>query len=606
MKVHQFQHEMRTTSNVLGRKHGIHVVFEGDQAGTDGKRIILPSLPPSKELTQAQVRTMRGYVDHEAGHIRHSDMPRLMDFYDRCAHNGKMDLKHLHNSLEDIWMERRVLDEYKGSLPNISQVMETVKAKEIEELEKATKEKGVSPLEEMNVHSACFAITTVGRKPYGREKLFEAVDLIPEKLQAHAEVWTEHARNCANSEEVITLAKSIYKLLKEDDPELDSNPEDFDPQAGEGMEEGENSPDYREGQEGNPCAGNDMSGEGQEGEGEGKPAWVNVSPTEALNQGEGDGASGAIVCNPGGLQGEYTVYSTEYDVDYRRGEPRKDHGESYVYDVVNSTDYSNYEERKSQITGSILTMKTKLKRSLLAVQRRDWDTAREVGKLDTRRLVAASQGTRNVFKQRKDREELDTVVTVLVDLSGSMGGRKSEVARDCTIALAECLSGGGITFNVVGFCNKRYSQADERKYFRPEPLDTVFFKDFDTPMRMARGAIGKLPDAVGGGNSDYDFICNAINDLKTRPEKRKVLLVLSDGHPANAGYGDHNEIIRHCKEAANQTSRKFGVECVGVGICDDTVKQIYNNNVVVNQVEDLSSAVFNKLTGILIEGKRKL
>ena len=253
-----------------------------------------------------------------------------------------------------------------------------------------------------------------------------------------------------------------------------------------------------------------------------------------------------------------------------------------------------------------MAMKTRLKRALLAKKQRDWDPGREIGRLDSKRMVAAYNGSKAVFKQRVDKEDEDTVVTILIDLSGSMWQvDKIETARDCAVALSECLSGSDIKFNVVGFCNRRdcSSGVDDRyAYHRPEPLDTVFFKDFDTPLRVAKGAINRIPDACGGNNSDYDFIVNSLNTLAKRPEKRKVLLVLSDGCPANAGGASTNEHIEHCRVAATKDAKKLGVECVGVGICDSSVSKIYPNHVSINNVSDLSSTVFTKLTKILLDG----
>jgi len=602
MQAHEFMHEMAVTSAVFGRQHGINVVFKGDQAGTDGKTIMLPALPLDKKLSPAQVRAMRGYVDHEAGHIRHSDMPRVMEFYDRCLHNGKEDLKNLHNALEDIWMEERVMDDYAGSRKNITQVTELVKGKEYDALEETRKKLGgKDPLEKMSVQAAGLGITTVGRKSYGGENLEKLMDVLPDNLKDHADKWCEEALKCKNSGEVITLAKSVYKLLKEDDPDLQSNPEDFDPQAGEGMDEGENSPEYQRGQmDGeNPFASKSLEAKEEEGEGEGEPAWAKGEQMDdALNE-PGDGASGCVGGEGPGLSGGYKVYTTEKDVQYRRGKNPPPFADRDTQRVIDSTNHADYDNRKSSISGNIMTMKSKLKRALLAKQRRDWDTGREVGRLDSKRLVAAYAGHRSVFKQRTDREEEDTAVTILVDLSGSMYGDRAEVARDCVVALAECLEGSSIAYNVVGFCNKRYpNEVDRNKYHRPEPLDTLFFKDFDDNLRTCRASIELIPEAVGGNNSDYDFIVNAVNDLKKRPEERKVLFVLSDGHPANSGGGSRQQLIKFCKDAT-ETANKQGVECVGIGICDNSVSKIYKDHVVVQNVNELSSSVFNKLTQLL-------
>jgi len=597
MKVHEFMYEMRSTASTFGRKHDIQVQFEGDQAYTDGKVINLPALPTSGNLSNAQVRAMRGYVDHEAGHIRHSDMPRVIEFYDRCQNNDKAALRDIHNCLEDHWMEAKVMDEYAGTRKNLWQLNELIASTNADEWGKDT-DWGT-----FNHGSVCNGISSVGYEGNSGDNMKKLIDQVPEEFQDHVRGWVEHAIKCENSEEVITLAKSVYKLLEED-PEMQQSPEDFDPQAGEDMGEGDNSEEYKKaqakgkGQEGNPFDSN--QGQGKEGEGE--PQWAKADNTEALNSAEqGDGASGAIGGNNGNLKGAYKVWSTKNDVEYKRGVKESDQGLGELHKIVNSSDHSKYDTKKAEISGNINTMKTKLKRSLLAKKQRDWDPGREVGRLDSKRLVSAYTGSRTVFKQRIDREEEDTAVTILVDLSGSMYGRKADVANDCVVALSECLAGSGITFNVVGFCNRRWNYDVGYGYHRPEPLDTVFFKDFDTPLRIARSSIGQITKAVGGNNSDYDFIVNAVNALTKRQEQRKVLFVLSDGSPVNSGDASTSELIRHCK-IATQDAKKKGVECIGIGICDSSVARIYSDNVVVNNVNDLSSAVFNKLTKLLVDG----
>ena len=169
--------------------------------------------------------------------------------------------------------------------------------------------------------------------------------------------------------------------------------------------------------------------------------------------------------------------------------------------------------------------------------------------------------------------------------------------------MAECLEGTQINYKIEGFCNRGMpegcSGGENGQYHRYERLDTTVFKDYDTRLSSCRAGLGHLPEAVGGNNSDYDFISNALSELKKRPEKRKVLFVLSDGHPAHRSDAGMDEIIRHCKDAIKRADRD-GVECIGIGICDDSVKRIYNKNVVVNNVNELSSKVFNTLSKLLV------
>lgn len=585
MKVHQFMHEMSGTSATFGRKSDISVVFKGDQAATDGSTIILPSLPMNKDLTHEQVLAMRGFVDHEAGHIRHSDMPRIMDFYSRCVNNGKEDLKNIHNALEDIWMEQKVQDEYPGSFKNLKQADVLVRSREYGEFGPAV-EAGEYDPKAITATNICLAITT-SKKGFNGEGSYSSKlrALLGDNLVEFSDKWYEQALACENSEDVITLAKSVYKLLKED-PNLSSSPEDFDPTSGEGAEEGEPMPEGKGEKEVKSAIGDALTSGNVHGEEMGEPA----------------GGVGDMV---GDFEdSSYRVSTTEYDREFKRGVDVDTPGYTgyELVRIVNTGEHTEYDNIKAGLRSDIMTMKNKLKRALLARQQRDWDFGRETGRLDTKRLVGAYRGSQTVFKQRIDRQEEDTAITLLVDLSGSMVGEPSTVARDCAVALSECLDGSNLKFRVTGFRNSRKIPSCEGKFHRYRPLDIVTFKDYNMSLRQTRGSIAMIPHAVGGDNSDYDFLVHEFGVLKARPEKRKVLIVLSDGYPASYSMASRGEIIKHCKIAVKEAQRD-SIECVGIGIQSPAVSEIYQDYVVVDNISELSGTMFNKLTGLLLKGQ---
>jgi len=265
MKVSELQHELTTNSAGFGRSKDVQVVFEGTQAGTDGSTIMLPALPDT-ELNTQQERILRGYVDHEAGHLRHSNVPFVIDKYKKWNEAGHQGLKNIHNALEDVWMERKVCSEYRGSRKNLKELTESVQGKEL----KALKEYG-QELATNSSTTAAFSITSTGLD-YGTKHQEEVKGFIPEDMRPHTEQWIKALDDCKNSEDVIEVAKKVYQHLI-DDPESQSDPEDFPDQegySGEEKEEGEGEP--KEGQvdeDGDPTeAGGKPSGD--EGEGKGK------------------------------------------------------------------------------------------------------------------------------------------------------------------------------------------------------------------------------------------------------------------------------------------------------------------------------------------------
>jgi len=210
-----------------------------------------------------------------------------------------------------------------------------------------------------------------------------------------------------------------------------------------------------------------------------------------------------------------------------------------------------------------------------------------------------------VFKQRTDREDHDTAISILIDLSGSMYNRKIKVARDCAIALSECFEGTSMSYRISGFSNNSMPKGvgGGGKYHRYERLDHTVFKGYDDPLRVSRGSVYLITEAVGGNNSDYDFIDRELYTLSRRPEKRKVLFVLSDGHVACRSDAPTSEHERLIKENLKHYKSKYSVESVGIGIKSDAVKSIYPDNTVVESVDELSGAAFGMLTDILFRDK---
>ena len=615
MKVHEFMHEMRTTSAILGRTSGISVVFEGDEAKTDGKTIYLPALPHQADLTQEQVMAMRGYVDHEAGHNRHSDMDRIISFYDKNQNNGRPDLNGLHNSLEDVWMEEKVLDEYPGAWKNLRQTHELARRKERSIWDNEGDEKIRQFLKDSPNEEIGMGITLHKNDDFNTESVKELQSRMSDEVNAMGKHYAQLARDCADSSEVIELAKRIYQYNSETPPQ-NQTPEDFDQKAQAGdlddlageEAEGPNSSNYREGQ--GEAEARKGKAKGQ-GEGKGlKEATQDMGEVLTAAGEDAEGAGGIGTCMDNGLRGGYRVYTTVEDETFVRGGDSKHRLQAIVDDLDHIT---NYDAQKATLRSDVMVMKNKLRRALMARQQRDWDFGREYGRLDSKRLVAASQGVKQVWKRRTEREDHDTAISILIDLSGSMGGQKAETARDCAIALSECFEGTQMSYRISGFYNagmprqqSRYTTRNETKglYHRYEKLAHPVFKDYDDSLRVTRGSVYMIDQAVGGNNSDYDFVDRELYGLSRRPEARKVLFVLSDGHVAcmsDAPSYEHNKLI---KQNLKYYKSRHGVESVGIGIMSNAVEDIYPDNVVVQSVSDLSGACFNMLTDILFRDQR--
>lgn len=621
MKGKLFSHEIGKTSTVFGRKHDVRVVFQGDGAATDGGTIILPSLDHNSDVNEAEADIMRGYVDHEAGHVRHTDFNALGEF--AKASDGNQLVRSVHNALEDIWLERRVMDEYPGAAENLKAVSTAVNSEFLNEITAG------DPRLQDDVFITAVALTWEGRKDYGGDSNQQCIDLLPDDIQRQLPLWVAALDGCKDTADVITLAKIVEKEIRDGDYK-DERKEGDKPESGKGSGgdgdgdgdgAGDNPDNERGGDETQPVSGDDGGGQdiggqpaGSEGEDQPEEGGTVVSGSDTVapdsgtsgddvytNFDVGEIVRGKIASNKriaGNTSGSYTPLSTAHDEWHTRK------GKTRLSRNLRRTSAKDYDRALSVMSGQVNVMRRKLERALAAKMARDWDYGKEDGRLDNKRLVGAFNGSRTVFKEREDRREIDTAFTVLIDLSGSMGGRgnKAKVAQQCAMALAEAVDKTGVAYEVLGFNNIRSmpyevyaDMSDVRDYARIDPIDMWVFKAFHERLFEAKGAMASIAAVVDGCNSDGECVEQAYERLVVRPEKRKVMMVLSDGQPACNGHSQH-KYLRQVVEKIG----KDGTDLVGIGILTDAVEDFYPKYTVVRSVDDLAGSAMDQLSRILL------
>jgi cobaltochelatase CobT subunit len=623
MRSDLFMHEVTGTSNVFGRKSGVKVVFKGDMAATDHETIYLPTLGADKEISDEQQRIVRGYADHEAGHIRHTDRKASKALIEECMAKNNMLLKHTWNALEDIWLEKRVISEYPGSLENLKATASAVDRNAVEQMKTADPEKLTDPK-----FVGPVAITWEGRKSYGHGTGDACLDMIDPKLRARLPDWIAALDDCKRTEDVIELARKVVDELRSG--ELETKEEEQEEETPPPVPVNGGSDD------GDDEAEVEGPGEGEKAEGEKGEGEIGLTPSDDPMYGD----------TPSGMPGEDTTppeLGTEEDTEER--EPERYDEEVFdkfdLADVVKNeleqltvsgsdvyrpyttehdkwhsrhTSYTSsrllfsygsaalYEKRLNAMAGSVNVARRTLERVLAAKMNRDWDYGREAGRLDTRRLVRAYSAQPNVFKMRTDAPAIDTAVTMLIDLSGSMcGDGKAQTARDVAIVFAEAMTKAGIAVEVLGFANESGPKADASvgHYSRYEPLDMYIFKAFDERLIDARAAMSVIDDFADGNNTDGEALLYAYGRLKKRPEKRRVMMTLSDGYPyAACAYGS-SHLQDHLRQVVKEITAR-GVECVGIGICDHAVQHYYPRWAIIDDVNALGTSVMNEIGKVLV------
>ncbi|MDA9678440.1 cobalamin biosynthesis protein CobT [Candidatus Pelagibacter sp.] len=316
--------------------------------------------------------------------------------------------------------------------------------------------------------------------------------------------------------------------------------------------------------------------------------------------------------NTNDLNLEYKTYTAKFD------------------EIIKAENLENAEEtnklRKTldqQLVGfqDIVTkLANKLQRQLLAKQNRTWDFDLEDGLLDSSKLPRIIMDPYNSlsFKKEKDLDFKDTVVTLLIDNSGSMRGRPITIAAISADILSRTLERCSVKVEILGFTTKNWKGGQSRdlwnKHEKPKTpgrlndLRHIIYKSADTHWRLAKNNLGlMLKEGLLKENIDGEAINWAFSRLKKRKEERKILMVISDGAPVDdstlsVNSGDFLE--KHLKKVVKFIEEKTEIEVLAIGIGHD-VSRYYNRAIKITDVNELGDVMISQLSS-LFDAKKKL
>ena len=268
----------------------------------------------------------------------------------------------------------------------------------------------------------------------------------------------------------------------------------------------------------------------------------------------------------------------------------------------------------------ITKLANKLQRQLLAKQNRAWEFDLEEGLLDSSKLTRIIMDPYNSlsFKKEKDLDFKDTVVTLLIDNSGSMRGRPITIAAICADILSRTLERCSVKVEILGFTTKNWKGGKSREEWnknnkpknpgRLNDLRHIIYKSADTHWRQSKRNLGlMLKEGLLKENIDGEAISWAFNRLKKRKEERKILMVISDGAPVDdstlsVNSGDFLE--KHLKKFVKFIESKSEIEILAIGIGHD-VSRYYNKAIKITDVQELGDVMIGQLSG-LFDNKKKL
>ena len=279
---------------------------------------------------------------------------------------------------------------------------------------------------------------------------------------------------------------------------------------------------------------------------------------------------------------------------------------------------NNLDLQLSSLQNFISRLANKLQRKLLAKQNRSWSFDLEEGILDASKLPRVIMDPFNSlsYKKEKDIEFKDTVVTLLIDNSGSMRGRPISIAAICADILSRTLERCSVKVEVLGFTTLNWKGGKSRELWmknkkahpgRLNDLCHIVYKSADTPWRRAKNNLGlMLKEGILKENIDGEAILWAFNRLKKRKEERKIIMVISDGAPVDdstLSVNSGNYLEQHLKKVVRWVEENKEVEINAIGIGHD-VSSYYKQAIKIADVQELGDAMVDRLVALFLADRR--
>jgi len=307
----------------------------------------------------------------------------------------------------------------------------------------------------------------------------------------------------------------------------------------------------------------------------------------------------------------YNVYTTDHDEETKA----EDLAEPAELERLRAY----LDQQLEPLKGAVSRLANKLQRRLQAQQNRSWEFDKDEGILDAGRLarVVANPTTPLSFKWEKDTEFRDTVVTLLLDNSGSMRGRPISIAAICADVLARTLERCDVKVEILGFTTRAWKGGQSREDWlnggrpgqpgRLNDLRHIIYKSADAPWRRTRPNLGlMMKEGLLKENIDGEALEWAHRRMLARQEVRKILMVISDGAPVDdstLSVNPANYLEKHLRDVIAMVEKRKAVELIAIGIGHD-VTRYYEHAVTITDVEQLAGAMTEQLASLFDTDKR--
>ncbi|MBP2292253.1 cobaltochelatase subunit CobT [Azospirillum rugosum] len=608
--VEAFKRSTAATVRALSRRADVQVGFSTEPPGVAGLRVRVPT--PARDLNPQDVAKLRGAADAASLRLR---------FHDNAIHLQRMPLGDTARAAFDAMEQARCEALGANNMPGIAANLEA-------SLDERYHRQGFDRMEDRDQVPLAEALRLIAREAMTGAvpppSAAHAVDLwrpwIVDKLGTDLHGLAEHIGDQD------AYARAVRKLLAELDMEVGNEPDE--PEESE-EDERNNEQDDNEPNSGQTQGSDDVqsqtdsmtSQEMQESD-EGDQAEEGTGEEGDTQMGEGEGAEEPA--GPGQpwrpeARGRnepdpnaYKPFTTQFD------------------EVVDAADLCDPDElarlrhmldqQLQHLQGVISKLANRLQRRLLAKQQRSWEFDLDEGILDAARLarIVVNPVLPLSFKKEKETDFRDTVVSLLIDNSGSMRGRPISIAAMSADILARTLERCAVKVEVLGFTTRAWKGGQARESWiaagkPPNPgrlndLRHIVYKAADQPWRRARKNLGlMLREGILKENIDGEALMWAHNRLIGRSEQRRILMVISDGAPVDdstLSVNSGNYLERHLRQVIEYIETRSPVELVAIGIGHD-VTRYYRRAVTIVDAEQLGGTMMNKLAELFDEDDRR-
>jgi cobaltochelatase CobT len=602
--VNEFKRVLTVAMKTISEDPELSVVFGNEQPGMAGNRAKLPQI--ANEMKAADIAVVRGLSDSFALRLaNHSDKVHL--HYQPQGKNARA----VFEAVEQARIEALGANAMPGMKNNLAAMLDDRYRKK--DVARYTDRKD-APLDEA-VALMVREELTGAEPPEGARTM---VDLWRPWVEEKAEEQFKHlVENIHDQAAFSRMTRDIIAALDMAD-ELGEDPDESD-ESDDSNEPEEESGERQETPEGEEQESSQQSMEEmQDAEGESEAAEmdarqmdVDEQPDDQEGEEESDGEEPWRPQLPfSSLANEdfYKVFTPQFDEEISAEE---------LCDAEELTRLRNYLDKQlSNLQGVVARLANRLQRKLMAQQNRSWDFDLEEGVLDASRLTRVVIDPMHPlsFKMEQDTEFRDTVVTLLLDNSGSMRGRPITVAATCADILARTLERCGVKVEILGFTTRAWKGGQSREKWlasnkpanpgRLNDLRHIIYKSADMPWRRARRNLGlMMREGLLKENIDGEALIWAHNRLLARQEQRRILMVISDGAPVDdstLSVNSGNYLEKHLRQVILDIENRSPVELIAIGIGHD-VTRYYKRAVTIVDAEELGGAMTEKLAELFSE-----